>query len=92
MSHPASDAPAREGQGPGTARFLFRAFRRILDLNTRALEAMARMDRALGGEYVFDAAFLQSAVRDLCGLAHRVAYHLNGMAGESEVADRKSVV
>jgi len=83
---PPGDAQVQDGQGPGTARFLFRAFRRILDLNTRVLEAMARMDRALGGEYVFDAAFLQSAVRDLGGLAHRVAYHLNGMTGEAEVA------
>lgn len=85
MAH-AGAAHGPGGQGPGTARFLFRAFRRILELNTRALERMAQMDRALGGEYVFDTAFLQTAVRDLGGLAHRVAYHLNGMTGEAEVA------
>jgi len=72
--------------GPGSARFLFRSFQRILTLNTAALERMAQMDRALGGEYVFDKAFLESAVRDVCSLTHRVAYQLNGMAGESYVA------
>jgi pyruvate,water dikinase len=86
LSHPTGEPQATGGQGPGSARFLFRAFRRILELNTRALERMAQMDRALGGEYVFDTAFLQSAVRDLGGLAHRVAYYLNGMTGEAEVA------
>jgi len=73
------------GMEPGGARFLFRTFKRILGLNTAALERMAQMDRALGGEYVFDKAFLETAVRDVCRLTHLVAYHLNGMAGEGYV-------
>lgn len=71
---------------PGGVRFLFRTFKRILGLNTLALERMAQMDRALGGEYVFDKSFLESSVRDICRLTHLVAYHLNGMADEAHVA------
>ncbi|MFP5259679.1 MAG: PEP-utilizing enzyme [Acidobacteriota bacterium] len=71
--------------GPGSARFLFRSFKRILACNTAALEGMARMDRALGGEYVFDAAYLESAVREVCRLTHLSAYHINGMADETYV-------
>jgi len=71
--------------GPGSARFLFRTFKRILAANTAALEGMARMDRALGGEYVFDTAYLESAVREVCRLTHLSAYHLNGMADETYV-------
>ncbi|WP_243311289.1 PEP-utilizing enzyme [Fundidesulfovibrio agrisoli] len=70
---------------PGSARFLLRTFKRILECNTAVLERMAQMDRALGGEYVFDKAFLETAVRDVCSLTHRVAYHLNGMADEGQV-------
>ncbi len=32
---------------------------------------MAEMDRALGGEYIFDRAFLESSVRELSGLSTR---------------------
>ncbi|WP_243360209.1 PEP-utilizing enzyme [Fundidesulfovibrio terrae] len=74
-----------EATGPGSARFLLRTFKRILECNTLALERMAQMDRALGGEYVFDKAFLESAARDVCSLTHRTAYHLNGMADEGYV-------
>ncbi|KHK02453.1 PEP-utilizing enzyme [Desulfovibrio sp. TomC] len=80
------DHKEHEAMGPGSARFLFRTFKRILACNTAALEGMARMDRALGGEYVFDTAYLESAVRDVCRLTHLSAYHLNGMAGEGYVA------
>lgn len=71
--------------GPGSARFLLRTFKRILECNTTVLERMGQMDRALGGEYVFDKAFLESSVRDVCSLTNRVVYHLNGMAGEGYV-------
>lgn len=73
------------GWGPGSARFLFRCFRRILALNTRVLERMAEMDRALSGEYVFDKAYLQRSVGDLGSMVHQVAYQLNGMSGEGHV-------
>ena len=77
---------ADEKTGPGSAKFLLRTFKRILVCNTRALERMAQMDRALSGEYVFDKAFLETAVNDVCGLTHRAAYHLNGMSDEGHVS------
>jgi pyruvate,water dikinase len=78
--------PLAAGMEPGGVRFLFRSFKRILAVNTLALERMAQMDRALGGEYLFDRAFLESSVRDVCALTQRAAYHLNGMCGEGAVA------
>ncbi len=83
---PAGKRPDDAAMEPGSPRFLFRSFRRILACNTAALEAMARMDRAMGGEYVFDAAYLQSAVREICRQTHLTAYHINGMADEGYVA------
>jgi len=78
-----ADKARDQETGPGSARFLLRSFKRILRGNTRVLERMAQMDRALSGEYVFDKAFLVSAARDVCSLTHRVVYHLNGMCAES---------
>lgn len=63
-----------------TIRSLFAKFRRIQKLNTRALELMAAMEQALGGEYIFDRAFLDSSVRDLSTLTHQVVYSLNAMS------------
>ena len=68
------------GQGVEWARSLFAKFQRIQKHNTKALEVMAEMDRALGGEYIFDRAFLDSSVRELSGLAHQVVYSLNAMS------------
>jgi len=85
MADKARDTPQSGAMEPGSARFLLRTFKRILDCNTAVLTRMAQMDRALGGEYVFDKAFLESAVREVCSLTHRVAYHLNGMSGEAYV-------
>lgn len=85
MTHFLSKSPETVAMEPGSARFLFRSFKRILGLNTAVLERMAKMDRALGGEYVFDKAFLESAAREVCRLTYLVAYHLNGMAGEQYV-------
>lgn len=75
-----------KAMGPGSVRFSFRSFKRLLEANTRALESMAQMERALGGEYVFDKAFLESSVREVCRLTHLSVYHLNGMSGEGFVA------
>jgi len=61
-------------------RSIFAKFRRIQKLNTRALELMAEMEQALGGEYIFDRAFLESSVRELNTLIHQVAYSLNAMS------------
>ena len=42
---------------------LFNNFRRILFENNAILEDMAHLERVLGGEYIFDRAFLDQAVR-----------------------------
>ncbi len=77
--------PAAE-QGLEWVRSLFAKFQRIQKHNTKALEAMAEMDRALGGEYIFDRAFLESSVRELSGLVYQVVYSLNAMSRNGYVA------
>jgi pyruvate,water dikinase len=67
-------------------RSLFSKFRRILELNTRALETMAEMERALGGDYIFDQAFLEKSVTRLATLAHQVVYSLNALSGDRHLA------
>lgn len=58
---------------------VFGHFRKILGINNKVLGRMAGMEQALGGEYIFDRAFLQSAVADLAGLVRQDIYHLNAM-------------
>ena len=77
--------PAAE-QGLEGVRSLFAKFRRIQKNNTKVLELMAEMDRALGGEYIFDRAFLESSVRELSGLVYQVVYSLNAMSRNKYVA------
>jgi pyruvate,water dikinase len=77
--------PAAE-QGLEGVRSLFAKFRRIQKHNTKVLELMAEMDRALGGEYIFDRAFLESSVRELSGLVYQVVYSLNAMSRNKYVA------
>ncbi len=71
--------PAPAG-GLESFRSVFSKFQRIQKLNTRVLELMAEMERALGGEYIFDRAFLESSVNELSGLAYQVVYSLNAMS------------
>lgn len=64
---------------------MFNNFRRILELNNATLEAVAEMDRALGGEYIFDRAFLQQSVRRISSHVHHVVYSLNALSGNAHV-------
>lgn len=64
---------------------LFEKFRRIQKLNTRALGLMAEMERVLGGDFIFDRAFLEEGVRQLGTLTHHIAYCLNAMSGDGYV-------
>jgi len=75
-------------------RSLFHNFRLILEHNTDALELMAQLERALGGEYIFDRAFLEKTVRDLGLLVQRVVYRLNNLTGDRyvELFDRYQAV
>ena len=77
--------PAAE-QGLEGVRSLFAKFQRIQKYNTNVLELMAEMDRALGGEYIFDRAFLESSVRELSGHVYQVVYSLNAMSRNQYVA------
>ena len=74
------------GQGLEEVRSLFAKFQRIQKHNTKVLELMAEMDRALGGEYIFDRAFLESSVRELSGHVYQVVYSLNAMSQNEYVA------
>lgn len=64
-------------QNPEIIRSLFSKFQIILEMNTKLLEKMALMERALGGEYIFDKAFLESSVSEASQLAYQVIYSLN---------------
>lgn len=68
------------GSGMGAIFSGFSHFKRILELNNRVLEKIGVMEQALGGEYVFDRAFLNSSVVELVGLVRKVIYHLNSLA------------
>ncbi|WP_051177113.1 PEP-utilizing enzyme [Halodesulfovibrio aestuarii] len=64
---------------------MFNNFRRILELNNKILETVANMDRALGGEYIFDRAFLEQSVRRVASDVHHVVYSLNALTGNAYV-------
>ncbi len=67
----------RSNQHPELIKSLFSKFQIILDMNTKLLEKMAVMERALGGEYIFDKAFLESSVSEASHLVYQVIYSLN---------------
>jgi pyruvate,water dikinase len=58
---------------------VFSHFRKILDINNQVLGQITRMEQALGGEFIFDRAYLRSSVADLAGLVRQDIYHLNVM-------------
>jgi pyruvate, water dikinase len=64
---------------------LFNNFRRILFLNNAVLEDMAHMERALGGEYIFDRAFLEASVRTIASRVHHVTYNLNALTSNGYI-------
>ncbi|MEA4857606.1 MAG: PEP-utilizing enzyme [Solidesulfovibrio sp.] len=73
------DAPA------GDARAFFSKFQALLEANTAALAAMAGLERMLGGEYVFDRAFLEKSAREVTDFAHQAVYALNAMTGNRHI-------
>jgi pyruvate, water dikinase len=64
---------------------LFNNFRKILQLNTLVFEQIGAMDRALGGEYIFDRNFLESSVRTIASHVHHVTYNLNALTNNAYV-------
>lgn len=67
---------SKPGSSLGT---IFSHFRKILQVNNQVLAHIARMEQALGGEFIFDRAYLQSSVADLAALVRQDIYHLNVM-------------
>ncbi|MFV0436452.1 MAG: PEP-utilizing enzyme [Desulfopila sp.] len=65
---------------------LFNNFKRILQLNNGVLEEIATMERALGGEYIFDRAFLSSAVGRIARRVYHVTYSLNALTGNRHIS------
>ncbi len=64
---------------------LFNNFRKILQLNTLVFEQIAAMDRALGGEYIFDRNFLEESVRTIASHVHHVTYNLNALTNNNYI-------
>lgn len=64
---------------------LFNNFRKILQLNTLVFEQIAAMDRALGGEYIFDRNFLEESVRTIASHVHHVTYNLNALTNNGYI-------
>jgi len=79
--------------GAGAAAILHQ-FRRILENNNRVIETITKMERALGGEYVFDQAFLNSVVKEVLALVREVIYSLNAIADQRylELYDRFTAI
>jgi len=71
--------PTGEKKGEMLAA-VFKRFRRILSLNNKVLEIIAEMERALGGEYIFDQTFLNQSVASLTERVREVIYTLNILA------------
>ena len=70
------------GKGTGQLASVFRRFRRILFLNNKVLEKIGEMERALGGEYIFDQSFLNQTVASLVERVREVVYTLNALAAD----------
>lgn len=64
---------------------LFNNFKRILLLNNAVLEEMAKMERAQGGEYIFDRNFLETEVSIIASKVHHIAYNLNALTGNHHI-------
>jgi pyruvate,water dikinase len=85
VDHPA-DKNASGALAGEAARSLFSKFRALLEANTAALTTMAAMERMLGGEYIFDRAFLEKSAREVTDFAHQAVYAVNAMTGNRYVA------
>ncbi len=60
-------------------RRTFQYFRNILDLNNQILEEIAHAERVLGGNYLFDRAFLVDFVTTVCETTRKVVFNLNSL-------------
>ncbi len=58
---------------------IFQYFRKVLDLNNQILEEISNAERVLGGNYLFDNAFLAGFVTRVCETTREVIYNLNSL-------------
>jgi pyruvate,water dikinase len=63
----------------------FWRFRRILELNNKALEKINWMEETLGGGYIFDQAFLWASVSELGEIIREVIHSLNSLSGNAYI-------
>jgi pyruvate, water dikinase len=56
---------------------LFQTFRELLDHNNQALDIMADMGEKLGGDYLFDKQYVESAIATLENVVYKIVYDLN---------------
>ncbi len=64
----------------------FQYFRNILDLNNQVLEYISGAERALGGNYIFDSAFLADFVTNVCETAREVIYNFKALTDCHDMA------
>ena len=64
---------------------LFQHFKKILGNNTALMKRIADLELALGGEYIFDRAFIDQAANDLIRLVREVIYSVNSLSGNRYV-------
>jgi len=65
---------------------LFQHFKKILANNTSILERIAELERAMGGEFIFDRAFINQEASDLVRLAREVIYSANALSANRYLA------
>lgn len=75
-------------QKPSTARLadLFLHFKKILKNNTAIMGLIAELERALGGEFIYDRAFINQTARELIRLVREVIYSVNILSDNRYVA------
>ncbi len=59
---------------------LFQYFRNILELNNKVLEEIATAEKVLGGNYLFDKAYISSFVTNVCETTREIVYDLNALS------------
>lgn len=65
---------------------LFHHFKKILANNSAILELIAELERALGGEFIFDRAFISQRATSLIRLVREVIYNANALSDNRYIA------
>ncbi len=81
-----------KNSAPAAATLLH--FRRILTANNQVMEKIAKLEQALGGEFIFDRTFLGNSIDELNVLCRQIIYSLNILADQryDRLYDRLTVI